>query len=687
LGSQLLYDVAYHLPHKINDIISNEVMKINLFVCDNRKTYCQLSTILNKDNYMKEQGGLQIWKDLVKEWKRLKLQQAEESFKEFLESDEMASPHSLRALQSDLITKQSNMKQQLMSHLEHLSESGPPHVTKAKIYEWKDKYTQLYEQLEHIQSDFMDMWYEAHQKIYSYIEHRMANDIAHLVSCSVLDIDESQQVTNDSLMPHMAKYQSLSTKHTTVIEKSLSSLLAVIHTKFLSIFQFAQGVCHIWDTHHLQLEDVSRRNEENLTNIRERHDSENQTREANLDYVLDRLRQSGTDIELSEYLKQSLDMLEAIKAGYVSFHELMVAETFKFSPVVKEELENYDKTLCGYFGVNRIKSKIRKKGKAASSYQKRSDPLHHANTPLSSPPIHPPTSMSSIIEHVISITDGTSFYIVQNEDDASGMTPPTAFLTQNEDDNEDVLSFATPSLTISETLFITVKERLRLLFLDHLEIWKKHQVSLVETLAEGKREELKTELELSLHLHKPRSVRITNDIHDVRKVELHDHQSRISVHIKGLTDELREQKELIISLWDYLDEMISKCSESLSAFHNELSQCSTVLSLKKALTGAEDIYDKNAAEFNEVYNARYELLVGKITSLAEANSEYISSLKLFSDGGNYTNNEISQFKPKLEKQGERINKYWTQCKEELEAIQQLRKERFDIIQMTKITNE
>jgi hypothetical protein len=226
-----------------------------------------------------------------------------------------------------------------------------------------------------------------------------------------------------------------------------------------------------------------------------------------------------------------------------------------------------------------------------------------------------------------------------------------------------------------------------LLFLDHLEIWKKHQVSLVETLAEGKREELKTELELSLHLHKPRSVRITNDIHDVRKVELHDHQSRISVHIKGLTDELREQKELIISLWDYLDEMISKCSESLSAFHNELSQCSTVLSLKKALTGAEDIYDKNAAEFNEVYNARYELLVGKITSLAEANSEYISSLKLFSDGGNYTNNEISQFKPKLEKQGERINKYWTQCKEELEAIQQLRKERFDIIQMTKITNE
>ena len=62
------------------------------------------------------------------------------------------------------------------------------------------------------------------------------------------------------------------------------------------MFQFAQGATHIWDTHLLKLSEISRQYESQLIKLRNSHDLDNQTIEANLDYVLDRLRQSGTKI-------------------------------------------------------------------------------------------------------------------------------------------------------------------------------------------------------------------------------------------------------------------------------------------------------------------------------------------------------------------------------------------------------
>ena len=73
-------------------------------------------------------------------------------------------------------------------------------------------------------------------------------------------------------------------------QKSLSSLSVLIHSNYLSLFQFAQGSAHIWDSHSFKLEEVMREHKETLGTRREAHDAHNQTLEANLDYVIDRKR-------------------------------------------------------------------------------------------------------------------------------------------------------------------------------------------------------------------------------------------------------------------------------------------------------------------------------------------------------------------------------------------------------------
>lgn len=78
------------------------------------------------------------------------------------------------------------------------------------------------------------------------------------------------------------------------IERSLDHLLAAQSTQFESLFQYGQGAAHIWDTHLVSLEEKERAFLEGLEKCRHRHDVENQNLEANLDVVLDRLRQSAS---------------------------------------------------------------------------------------------------------------------------------------------------------------------------------------------------------------------------------------------------------------------------------------------------------------------------------------------------------------------------------------------------------
>ena len=86
-----------------------------------------------------------------------------------------------------------------------------------------------------------------------------------------------------------------------LLQKSFSSLLSLLHSHFTSLFQYSQGASHLWDTYLLNLDETSRTHEHQLASLRSQHDTNNQTLEANLDYVLDRLRQASSQ-EVSLYL-------------------------------------------------------------------------------------------------------------------------------------------------------------------------------------------------------------------------------------------------------------------------------------------------------------------------------------------------------------------------------------------------
>lgn len=78
------------------------------------------------------------------------------------------------------------------------------------------------------------------------------------------------------------------------MERSLDLMLGTQAVQFRSLYQYGQGAAHLWDTHAVTLEERERAFQEDLEKCRHQHDMENQNLEANLDVLLDRLRQSAS---------------------------------------------------------------------------------------------------------------------------------------------------------------------------------------------------------------------------------------------------------------------------------------------------------------------------------------------------------------------------------------------------------
>ena len=62
-----------------------------------------------------------------------------------------------------------------------------------------------------------------------------------------------------------------------------------------SLFQFAQGAAHLWDEHQLASTEQENGLKTELGKSRQAHDSNNQLLEAELDLIMDRMRQDKTE--------------------------------------------------------------------------------------------------------------------------------------------------------------------------------------------------------------------------------------------------------------------------------------------------------------------------------------------------------------------------------------------------------
>ncbi|XP_056668619.1 coiled-coil domain-containing protein 180 isoform X2 [Monodelphis domestica] len=204
------------------------------------------------------------------------------------------------------------------------------------------------------------------------------------------------------------------------------------------------------------------------------------------------------------------------------------------------------------------------------------------------------------------------------------------------------------------TLFSKLKKEVRFELFEHLEKWFGQCLTNSIIIVDAKTEELNSELELKLHLHKSRFSRIRMDVHNVRAAEITFHQERLDRHCASIMDTLQRERLLF---YKFSEEQSNKnrnfrnwMASIEQAFFNsttsrKLSQLSA--SLHRELLSYVDVMQVSLRGFRQYVEENME-------KLRIANMGFIKRCRLFSEGGNFSSEELSSFCGRLEKESSRI---------------------------------
>ncbi|XP_066223707.1 coiled-coil domain-containing protein 180 [Saccopteryx leptura] len=252
------------------------------------------------------------------------------------------------------------------------------------------------------------------------------------------------------------------------------------------------------------------------------------------------------------------------------------------------------------------------------------------------------------------VSSGNTYFVFLplEQEEEEHKRPPSNFsaILINDTSNAKFLE----QVIISSTLVSEIKKQLRAGFFEHLEKWFDQRVLDARVIVATKIDKLDSELELRLHLHQPRAQHVEKDVHNVRAAELLLHQERLDSHCAAVTEALRKERLMFSQFEEEQNTRTKnfrrKIYDMEHVFLNATrSQKLASLSstLHQELFSYVDVIQVSLRSFRQYL----EESLGK---LRYTNVEFIKHCRLFSEGGNFSCEEIDFLSNRLEREASRI---------------------------------
>ncbi|XP_045152463.1 coiled-coil domain-containing protein 180 [Echinops telfairi] len=226
---------------------------------------------------------------------------------------------------------------------------------------------------------------------------------------------------------------------------------------------------------------------------------------------------------------------------------------------------------------------------------------------------------------------------------------PSAMFSEDLGDTRFLEHVVLPSSLLAE-----MKKQLRTGFFEHLEKWFDQCAINIQVILTTKLEELELELKLRLHLLQPRARYIEGDIHNFRAAELLLHQGRVDRHCAGVVETLKKERLMFRQFQEEQDlrskNFRRKIFDMEHTFLNASRSHKLVLlsnALHRELLSYVDVIQVSLRSFRQYL----EESLGK---LRFTNIEFVRNCRLFSEGGNFSAEEIDSLCSRLEKEASRI---------------------------------
>nr|KAG5705808.1 hypothetical protein BaRGS_027467 [Batillaria attramentaria] len=351
--AKILEKTAHLLAPDLERFLDKESQALNQTCLSNRRAYSDLFVRLMSADMEHEKGQHAQWKRRLEDWKALKTKMAVEKFRDFMRSEDIIKPPGIEQVTDFMLTELTILNQQRLDLVQSLSELRPPSSTKSAVYKWRQQMQKVTQELDAVSQMHMSKLHEEMEKVCRACLEKVEAIKQELLQEGVLDEKRGKQVVEEEMLPLVGEQQRIFEQNLETMEKSQEAHTKLVEENLHSLFKFAQGIAHVWDMHEIGLAKQERALQEKLDECRHSHDYANQEAEANLDIVMDRMRQDATEEALRESLGKVFDMLEKIQESYQMFHQDQLDIVHTYPDMVQSELNNFDNAVCKYFSVDR----------------------------------------------------------------------------------------------------------------------------------------------------------------------------------------------------------------------------------------------------------------------------------------------------------------------------------------------
>ncbi|XP_041523268.1 coiled-coil domain-containing protein 180 [Microtus oregoni] len=824
----IIEKTTYLLQPDVYRLIDKEAMAMNQALLGNRRAIAQLLVNLTEATLQQELDNRHRWQGLVDTWKALKREALQQSFSEFMASENIQEPPAIQKELEEMLKNQQILQKVRLDHLCTICNLLPPNYNKSQLTEWYDSLTALNRQLDNYHMDCMTLVRFLYEKIWQ-------ECLAHVQDCKKQLLDwkafseaEAESLVNPAFFMVVGEFQSKVEKKLELLDSSFEVLNRQTESQSLDLFRYFQEAVRLWEGHQSVLLSQELELEKRIEQHRQKHYRENQAQEVNLDKLLDQLRQQSQEETLKTHMEKARNFLKNMKSSYECFHILLTKEVMEYPGLVLKELNCYSFTLSRHFFIREIFEqnlagevtfkfrqpethekhfmqkirKLKKKRRTRVELRKaeesigqdmgseklaeemegtgeESEPVvagealsQRNKFPPSGGMAEPKEEYTQETEEMRSIKETFSETSLEpenmksqeekegieaeeeeeeeeekeeeqkeeeekegeeemkeekeeeeegeeeeeeemddedeEEEDYDNMNEDTielykdSIFTGQDEGKEESLEemayeemefFTTASgntyfaflsvedeekihtrphsyhavlfndpfstkyieqVTIPHKLIVKVKKGLRAGFFEHLEKWFDQCALNARIIVAAKVDELDSELELRLHLHKPRLEHVEKDIHNVRAAELLLHQERLDNHCAGVIETLKKEKQMFCQFQE--EQAVRSKNFRRKIYDMEHIFLNATKSQK--LVSLTKILHRELLSYVDVIQVSLrsfrQYLEESLGKLRYTNIDFVKHCRLFSEGGNFSPEEIQLLCQRLEKEATRI---------------------------------
>ena len=637
---KLYKDIAYLSNKDIDAVMDKEVYNSNVILLSNYKHHTQLIAQLKLENVIMLKSWRITWEGKLAMWRDLHIKDTIDKFVSFMRTPDITDCPEMKHMLQKRLAEIEGLEKRRATKVQSLTSLKPPKLKETDVLNWFEETCALSQELENINTKYLNQLHSLRGQMTLDCESVITRMLGSLITEGVTSPSEAETLKCLYFMPHVESWNKSNYGKVVELDELFVEREAEFKSNLQSLFHFHRKGAIIWSSHEIGINSMNTELTDRVKVCRNKHDDINQQLESSLDILLDKMRQDTAEIELDQHFEYAKSSLDIISSAYNNFQDEMSEVIKSYPKMIFDKLELYSTQIKVHVGVLKVSSMTVIREETEEELKQ--------------------------VENSFELEDETDKDDIYDEREENESVKESVFITES-------VSMPDAITKISDgfTLFYVgkVAQEAVEIYLHHLDVLTTEVMENTKITVEERLCELKSEIELRHHIHKPRVLRMKLDIYNVRLNELKNHEERIKQHSAGITLEVSILK-------DMFKELSLKHSKNGKIFKELVDGCMNSLpTLEKAthLTGLQTRV--NLANNEHINNIKHDLsmfrnrMEEKLNDLRESNQSFGLAFKPFSEGGNFGPDEIDKYRKVLEKCNNKIDNCETYILTEIDGME------------------